>query len=140
MRRMNDPRSSVEAIFDRAPFMRLLDVRLVEVVEGVVETEMTITADLKQQHGFAHAGVISTLADHTAGAAATTMIEEGRSVLTADFNIHLLRPGAGELLRSRGEVVRAGRNLIVAQADVWVDETHCARYTGTMAVVDVPPV
>lgn len=140
VRFMSAARDRVEAIFDKAPFMRLLGVRLGEVSEGVVETEVTITEDLKQQHGFAHAGVISTLADHTAGAAATTMVADGKSVLTADFNIHLLRPGAGETLRSRGEVVRAGRNLIVTQADVWADETHCARYTGTMVVVDVPPI
>lgn len=136
---MSAARERVEAIFERAPFMRLLGVRLGQVSEGVVETEVAITDDLTQQHGFAHAGVISTLADHTAGAAATTMIPEGKSVLTADFNIHLFRPGAGEILRSRGEVVRAGRTLIVTQADVWADDTHCARYTGTMAVIDVPP-
>ena len=136
---MNAARDRVEAIFDKAPFMKLLGVRLSDVSDGVVETELILTADLKQQHGFAHAGVVSTLADHTAGAAATTVIADGKSVLTADFNIHLLRPGAGEILRCRGEVIRAGRTLIVTQADVWADETHCARYSGTMAVVDVPP-
>lgn len=117
-----------------------LGVRLVGVGEGWVETELDLTSRLCQQHGFAHAGVVSTLADHSAGAAATTMISPGRSVLTADFNIHLLRPGEGSRLTSRGEVVKAGRSLIVAQADVWADGKHCARYTGTMAVVDVPPV
>jgi uncharacterized protein (TIGR00369 family) len=76
------------------------------------------------------------LADHTAGAAATTAVGEGQSVLTADYTIHLLRPGSGDLLRSRGEIVRAGRMLIVSQADVWADARHCARYTGTTAVAD----
>lgn len=117
-----------------------LGVRLLEVGHGWVTTELDLTERLRQQHGFAHAGVVSTLADHTAGAAATSLIDDGQSVLTADFNIHLLRPGAGDLLTSRGEVVKAGRTLIVAQADVWADGRHCARYTGTMAVVDVPPV
>lgn len=116
--------------------MDLLGVRLVDVGEGWVETELAITARLKQQHGFAHAGVVSTLADHTAGAAATTAVKEGQSVLTADYTIHLLRPGAGEVLRSRGEIVRAGKTLVIASADVWADGKHCARYTGTMAVVD----
>lgn len=135
---MSDLRSHVEGIFTRAPFMNLLGVRLVDVGEGWVETELDVTQDLTQQHGFAHAGVVSSLADHSAGAAATTVITEGRSVLTADYAIHLLRPGAGDKLRSRGEIVRAGRTLIVAQADVWADGEHCARYTGTMAVVDRP--
>lgn len=126
----------IEGIFSRAPFMDLLGVRLLDVGEGWVETELDITAQLKQQHGFAHAGVVSTLADHTAGAAATTAVREGQSVLTADYTIHLLRPGAGEVLRSRGEIVRAGKTLVIAAADVWADEKHCARYTGTMAIVE----
>ncbi len=133
---MSDLRERIESIFTRAPFLDLLGVRLVDVGVGWVETELEVTERLTQQHGFAHAGVVSTLADHTAGAAATTSVDDGRSVLTADYTIHLLRPGVGEVLRSRGEVVRAGRTLIVAHADVWADGNHCARYTGTMAVVD----
>lgn len=135
---MTDLENHVQAIFDKAPFMRLLGVSLVGVGEGWVETELTVGDDLRQQHGFAHAGVVSTLADHTAGAAATTVVHVDQTVLTADFTIHLLRPGAGSLMRSRGEVVRAGRSLIVASADVWADGVHCARYTGTMAVVSRP--
>lgn len=138
--RVNPAERKVRGIFDRAPYMADLGVRLLEVGHGWVTTELDLTERLRQQHGFAHAGVVSTLADHTAGAAATSLIDDGQSVLTADFNIHLLRPGAGDLLTSRGEVVKAGRTLIVAQADVWADGRHCARYTGTMAVVDVPPV
>lgn len=135
---MSRLRQRIESIFVRAPFMDLLGVRLVDVGDGWVETELTVTDRLRQQHGFAHAGVVSTLADHTAGAAATTALANGQSVLTADFTIHLLRPGGGDLLRSRGEIVRAGRTLIVAGSDVWADGKHCARYTGTMAVVDRP--
>lgn len=135
---MSDLRDRIEGIFVRAPFLDLLGVRLVDVGEGWVETELSLSEQLTQQHGYAHAGVVSTVADHTAGAAATTAIDEGFSVLTASYTIHLLRPGAGEQLRSRGEIVRAGNSLIVAQADVWADGTHCARYTGTMAVVDRP--
>lgn len=135
---MSELREHIEGIFTRAPFMDLLGVRLVDVGDGWVETELAITDRLKQQHGYAHAGVVSTLADHTAGAAATTAVGDGQSVLTADYTIHLLRPAGGETLRSRGEIVRAGRALVVAQSDVWADGSHCARYTGTMAVVDRP--
>lgn len=135
---MSDLRDRIEGIFDRAPFMELLGVRLIDVGEGWAETELAITDQLRQQHGFAHAGVVSTLADHTAGAAATTAVPDDRSVLTADYTVHLLRPGAGDLLRARGEIVRAGRALVVTHAEVWAGGRQCARYTGTMAVVDRP--
>lgn len=135
---MSELSDRIQGIFTRAPFMDLLGVRLIDVGEGWVETELEVEDRLTQQHGFAHAGVVSTLADHAAGAAATTAIGEGQSVLTADYTIHLLRPGAGTTLRARGEIVRAGRTLIVAGANVWADGKHCARYTGSMAVVDLP--
>jgi uncharacterized protein (TIGR00369 family) len=128
----------IAAVFDRAPFIGTLGVTLVDGGEGWVETRLVVVDGLRQQHGFAHAGVVSTLADHTAGAAASTVIGETQSVLTADFTIHLLRPAAGETLDCRGEIVKQGRTLIVAQADVSSDGRLCARYTGTMAVVDRP--
>jgi uncharacterized protein (TIGR00369 family) len=136
LRRMSDLWQSIGGVFDKAPFIALLGIRLVDATEGRVETELEITSQLRQQHGFAHAGVVTTLADHTAGGAASTAIGEEQSVLTADFNIHLLRPAAGATLRCVGEVVKTGRTLIVTQADVWADGNHCARYTGTMSVVD----
>ncbi|MGD2061279.1 MAG: PaaI family thioesterase, partial [Acidimicrobiia bacterium] len=74
--------------------------------------------------------------DYTAGAAASTVIGAGQSVLTADFNIHLMRPASGELLVCEAQVIKAGRTLIVTQADVWAGDRHCARYTGTMAIVN----
>jgi uncharacterized protein (TIGR00369 family) len=126
----------VSPVFDRAPFIADLGLKLTATGKGWVETELAIVDRLRQQHGFAHAGVVTTLADHTAGAAASTVIAQGQSVLTADFSVHLMRPAAGDLLTCRGEVIRAGRSLIVTQADVWAGERHCARYTGTMAVVD----
>lgn len=133
---MSASRERIEDIFTRAPFIGLLGVRLIDVGKGWVETELVITDRLTQQHGFAHAGVVATLADHTAGAAATSAVADSQSVLTADYTIHLLRPAVGERLKARGEIVRAGRTLIIAEADVWADNQHCARYTGTMAVVD----
>lgn len=126
----------VAAVFDKAPFIADLGIRLMDAGEGWVEAELELEERLLQQHGFAHAGVVSTLADHTAGAAASTMIEAGQSVLTADYTIHLLRPARGSKLRSRGEVVRVGRTMVVAEADVWAGDSHCARYVSTLAVVD----
>lgn len=133
---MSDENDRVANVFDKAPFISHLGVELTGVGDDWVETEMAVTDQLRQQHGFAHAGVVTTLADHTAGAAASTAIADGQSVLTADFSIHLLRPAAGDRLTCRGEIVKAGRTLIVTQADVLAEGKLCARYTGTMAVVD----
>ncbi len=127
---------SVAAVFDLAPFIREMGFRLTGVGEGWVETELDVAEPHLQQHGFVHAGIIGAMADHTAGGAATTTIEPERSVMTAEYKLHLLRPATGPLLRCRGEVVRKGRILVVVEADVHTSDRHVARYLGTMAVVD----
>lgn len=119
-----------------APFIADLGVTLVGVGPGWLETDLAVAPRFRQQHGYVHAGVVTTLADHTAGGAASTLVGPGQSVLTADFTVHLLRPASGEQLRCRGEVVKSGKRLIVAQADVWDGDSHCVRYLGTLAVVD----
>lgn len=133
---MDGAHARIADVLGKAPFVSHLRVELTGVGDDWVETALEVTENLRQQHGFAHAGVVTTLADHTAGAAASTTVEEGRSVLTADFNVHLLRPASGDRLTCRAEIVKVGRTLIVTQADVWAEGKLCARYTGTMAVVD----
>jgi len=133
---MNALHQRVADVFGKAPFISHLEIGLTGLGDGWVETDLRVTAQLRQQHGFAHAGVVTTLADHTAGAAASTAVGDGQSVLTADFNVHLLRPATGDRLTCRGEIVKAGKTLIVTQADVWTGDKLCARSTGTMAVVD----
>lgn len=126
----------IEKVLSKAAFIADLGVRVTEAGDGWLETELAIAPRLRQQHGYVHAGVVTTLADHTAGGAASTLVGPDQSVLTAEFTVHLLRPASGELLHCRGEVVKPGRRLIVTQADVWDGDTHCARYLGTMAVVE----
>ncbi len=133
---MDVSQQRVAEVFDKAPFVAHLNIALTGIGGDWVETELKVMAHLRQQHGFAHAGVVTTLADHTAGAAASIAVTDEQSVLTADFNIHLLRPAAADRLTCRGEIVKAGKSLIVTQADVHAGGNLCARYIGTMAVVE----
>lgn len=126
----------VVPVFDRAPFIQLMGYRLVGGGEGWMETELDLADHHRQQHGYVHAGVVTAMADHTSGAAATTVIPEGRSILTAHLATHLLRPAAGGTLRCRAEVVKPGRTLIVTRADVFCDEAHVALFDGTMVSVE----
>lgn len=133
---MSEELSRIEAVFALAPFIQEVGYRLADAGEGWVETRLSVEPRHLQQHGYVHAGVVTTMADHTAGGAASTVVQEGQSVLTCDLSIQLLRPGKGTELRCRGEVVKAGRTLVFTQADVWADEIHVARLLATMAVVD----
>ena len=105
--------------FAQQPVMNLIGARLAHVEPGVVEIELPFRADLTQQDGFLHAGVITTVADSAAGYAAFTLMPAGSRVLSIEFKVNLLRPARGELFVARAEVIKAGRTLTVVRADVF---------------------
>lgn len=92
-----------------------------------------------QQNGVVHAGVLATLADHSAGGAASSTLGQGSYPLTAVFKINLLRPATGKVFRCVSQVLTPGRSLIVAESEVFsmLDEkqTLCAKAMVTLSVV-----
>ncbi len=113
-------RKKTEAIFVDANFIKELGVKVIKIDIGFCETELLILDKHKQQHDFIHAGVIATLADHTAGAAATTLIKSNQEILTIEFKINFLRPAKGEKLRSISKVIKSGKLITVAESEVYV--------------------
>ncbi|MCP1674689.1 uncharacterized protein (TIGR00369 family) [Natronocella acetinitrilica] len=134
-------RERVIEIIERADFIQLLGMEFTDAGAGWCETRMPLANRHRQQDGFVHAGVQATMADHTAGCAAFTLIDAAHHVLTIEFKINLLRPALGEALICRGEVLRGGRRVIVAESAVSAraadgSETLCAKATVTLAVVN----
>jgi uncharacterized protein (TIGR00369 family) len=111
--------ADVASNFAQQPVMKLIGARLARVEPGVVEIELPFRADLTQQDGYLHAGVITTVADSAAGYAAFTLMPAGSRVLSIEFKVNLLRPARGELFVARAEVIKAGRTLTVVRADVF---------------------
>ncbi|QRE77891.1 PaaI family thioesterase [Methylobacterium aquaticum] len=101
--------------------MRTLGATLEGVSSGAVEIALAPGPAVSQQHGFVHAGAVSAIADSAAGYAALTLMPPGAGVLTAEFKINLLAPAAGRRILARGRVVKAGRTLTLAQADVFAE-------------------
>lgn len=134
-----DYRRRVEWILTSAPFIRDLGVEIVRIEPGLCETRLPLQERHRQHHGFVHAGVQATLADHTAGSASSTLIATDRLVLTAEFKINLLRPAAGEQLLCLARVLKPGRQLSVAESEVWTDtggeRRLVAKATVTLAVM-----
>jgi len=64
---------------------------------------------------------------------------ESSGVLTAEFKINLLAPAAGDHIVARGRVVKTGRTLTLAQAEVFAvtdgKEKLIAFLTATMMIV-----
>lgn len=133
---------AVREVFERAAFVNDVGIRLTGCGPGWCESELAIASRHYQHHDFVHAGVQATIADHTAGAAATTLIRATEVVLSAEFKINLLNTARGERLRCRAQVLKAGRMLIVAESEVFAGtgakERLVSKATVTLAVVAVP--
>lgn len=130
---------AVRGFFARAPFMVDLGVVPTAVSEGRCETELVLQQRHLQHTGQAHAGVVTALADHTAGAAAQSVVKGGGVAITAELKTSLLRPAIGSRLVCVGTVLKSGRALIFAEADVFAvlgeQRTLVAKLSATLAVV-----
>ncbi len=100
-------------------FPRHCGFRVDRVEAGVFHAGVEVASEHRQQDGFVHAGVLATLADHTAGYAAYTLVPEDRRILTVEFKINFLRPAVGDEVRCRARVVSAGRQVLVAESEVF---------------------
>lgn len=98
--------------------MTLIGAELAEISAGCCVIRLPYRPDLTQQHGYFHAGVTSIIADSAGGYAAYSMMPADSEVLTVEYKMNLLKPADGEYLIARGEVVRAGRTLVVTRVDV----------------------
>ena len=129
----------VRASFAKQHAMDLIHATLPVVEPGLTEIHLPHWTGVEQQHGFVHGGVVGMIADSAAGYAAMTTVPANASVLTVEFKMNLMAPADGEKLIARGEVVRAGRTLIVTQAEVFAvkggKETLCALMQQTIMVM-----
>jgi len=116
--------------FERQKVMALLGAVLTRVEPGRVTIELPFRDDLTQQHGFFHAGIISTIADSAGGYAGFTLFPADTGILTVEFKINLTAPADGERAVAVGEVLRTGRTLTVCRLDAYVvkggGRVHCA--------------
>lgn len=108
----------IKESFTKQTIMALIGGELTRVEPGIIEITLPYRTDLTQQHGFVHAGIITTIADSACGYAAYTLMPPGSDVLAVEFKVNLMRPAKGETFVARAEVIKSGRTLTVVRADV----------------------
>src|SRR3990170_1411573 len=118
--RPRDPgwQARVRASFARQTVMTTIGAHLGAMAPGAVDIALPFRADICQQHGFLHAGIVTTIADSSCGYAALSLMAPDAAVLTVEFKVNLLAPARGDRLLARGRVLRPGRTLTVCQSDV----------------------
>ena len=130
----------VRESFEKQQVMRTFGASLTRVAPGEVDIELPYRADLTQQHGFLHAGVVTTVLDSACGYAAFSVMPPDVAVLTVEYKINLLRPAQGERMVARARVVRAGKTLTVCAGDVFAVAGGAEKVVATMlaTVASVP--
>jgi uncharacterized protein (TIGR00369 family) len=132
--------AKVRASFARQTVMGTIGARIAALSPGMCEIELPYRRDLCQQHGYLHAGVTTMIADSAAGYAAFSLMPKNASVLTVEFKVNLMAPAAGERFLARGTVIKPGRTLLVAEAEVLAEEKgerkSVARMLATMMCLE----
>ena len=134
--RRDDYENAVRDMFESIPFYRTLGITLDTIEPAFIVVHMPKTESVSQQNGFFHAGALTALADAAGGMAAATLLAEGENILSVNFAVSLLRPARADRLRAEGKIIKAGRRLFVAEAEIFADNTNdlLVKATITLAV------
>jgi len=108
-------------------FIKHCQIRAEGVRRGFFESKVRIEDHHRQQDGFIHAGIMATMADHTAGYAAFSTVSEEFQILTIEFKVNFLKPAHGEALVCRSRVIREGTQIIIAESEVF--DVRCGTET-----------
>ena len=120
--------------------MGTLGATLIFVGDGEVHIELPFSSALTQQHGYVHAGAITSVLDSACGYAALTKAPADHEVVTAEFKINLMRPAIGERFVAVGRVQNAGRTLTVCTGEVTAISKESSKVIAIMqaTMVNVP--
>jgi uncharacterized protein (TIGR00369 family) len=121
-------------ILQTQAFSVLLGAKLTALDRGRCELSLPMSAQLLQQHGFAHGAVVSYLADNALTYAGGTAL--GSNALTLEFKINYVRPAIGEVLIARAQAEATGKTQSVCVCRVYAlkdgEEKLCAIAQGTI--------
>jgi uncharacterized protein (TIGR00369 family) len=135
---MHQPRNpsfaeDIKVSFTKQTIMRLIGAELGRVEPGLIEITLPYRSDLAQQHGYLHAGIVTTIADTASGYAAASLMPPNSEVLSVEFKVNLLRPAKGQTFIAVAEVIKAGKTLTVVRADVFgLDHAQRRELVATM--------
>lgn len=126
-------------VLQSQPFSILLGAELIALEPGRCELSLPLAQRHQQQHGFAHGGVVSYLADNALTYAGGTAL--GTSVVTLEFKINYVRPALGERLVARSHAEATGKTQSVCRCNVYAvkdgEEKLCAVAQGTIVPAGV---
>jgi uncharacterized protein (TIGR00369 family) len=124
--------SRIRISFDKQEVMKTIGAKLVKVIPGEVHIEFSFVESLTQQHGYIHAGIVTSVVDSACGYAAYTLMPSDSEVLTIEYKVNFLSPAKGNKFKGIGRVLRPGRNITVCSGDVIAIDKGKEKIVATM--------
>ncbi len=115
---MTDLSALAHDIFSAQGFSQLLGAELIAVGADSAEIRIRNRAELQQQHGYLHGGVISYLADNALTFAGGLAL--GGDALTAGYTINYTRPASGDTIVARAKAMATTQRQAICQCSIYV--------------------
>jgi acyl-coenzyme A thioesterase 13 len=105
--------------FPAPPFSKWLDGKIIQAEYGKIELEFEVRPEMANPTGLLHGGMQCALMDDTIGMTTATLGFEGFPI-SIDFHVDYLgKVKVGEEVRVIGKIIREGRNIIHAIAEIY---------------------
>lgn len=124
--------SRIRSSFDKQAVMKTIGAKLAKVMPGEVHIEFPYAESLTQQHGYLHAGIVTSVVDSACGYAAYTLMAAESEVLTIEYKVNFMSPAKGDEFKGIGRVLRPGRNITVCSGDVVAIDKGKEKIVATM--------
>lgn len=116
----------LRTVLSNIPFAKLLGIELAAAERGAVTLRLQVRADLRQNQGVLHGGVIASLIDTATAFAIVSQLTEPEKFTTVDLTVNYLRPLKEGAVTAQARVIRAGRRLLTVTAEVYDDAGNLA--------------
>lgn len=130
-------RANLDAILEVSFFRSVLNGAVNQFGHGRCQISIVVKPEHRQFLGAVHGGIVGALADDACGWACASTVGE---LVTASYSINLVAPAMGDVLIARGELLKAGRRMVVGRADVFSvqdgEEKLAAIYQATLSPVE----
>lgn len=120
----------------RSPFASFLGIKIVDYGEGKARCSLHLEEQHRNTGGRVHGGVLTSLADTTAGVAVRSIRPEGKLSATTDLSISFIRPPLGDDLEAIAEIIHAGKRLYRCEIDILSMGKLVAKTSATFMLVD----
>ena len=116
------------------PFAELLDMQVVEQLDGQGRMRLEVGPDHLNPHGVVHGAVLYALADTGMGLALYPSLAEGEICATIEIKINYFKPVHGGVLDCLTQVVNRGRSVANLESRLFVGGRLVAQANGNYAI------